>query len=246
MNAIVVLIKLIAAHLVGDFLFQTDGLCEAKRSADIRKRLSAQIVHALTQAVTAYLFVAQWDNWVVPTVIGASHFIIDNIKNACKDSSLSAFITDQLAHILVIVVLWWFDFFKEPANMALVHYGLSIKAWLILTAYISVLSPASILIKAFMEYEKWIPADASAQGMPNAGKWIGYLERVLILTFIFTNNIEGIGFLLAAKSVFRFGELNKSKDVKTTEYVLIGTLASFAIAILIGFGVIELWQMALE
>ncbi len=46
--------------------------------------------------------------------------------------------------------------------------------------------------------------------------------------------MEGIGFLLAAKSVFRFGELTKAKEVKITEYVLIGTLSSFTIAILIG------------
>lgn len=39
---------------------------------------------------------------------------------------------------------------------------------------------------------------------------------------------------LAAKSIFRFGELSKSKEIKTTEYVLIGTLASFTIAILTG------------
>ena len=73
--------------------------------------------------------------------------------------------------------------------------------------------------------------------MPNAGKWIGYLERILILTFVLPGNIDCVGFLLAAKSVFRFGELNRSKDVKTTEYVLIGTFTSFAIAILLGFGV---------
>lgn len=46
--------------------------------------------------------------------------------------------------------------------------------------------------------------------------------------------MEGIGFLHAAKSVFRFGELTKAKEVKITEYVLIGTLSSFTIAILIG------------
>ena len=80
-----------------------------------------------------------------------------------------------------------------------------------------------------------MPEKAAAQGLPNAGKWIGYLERILVLTFIFTGNIEGIGFLLAAKSVFRFGELNRAKDIRTTEYVLIGTFTSFAIAILAGF-----------
>lgn len=39
--------------------------------------------------------------------------------------------SNLLQHILVIAGLWWFDFFKEPANMALVHYGLTIKEWLI-------------------------------------------------------------------------------------------------------------------
>ena len=46
--------------------------------------------------------------------------------------------------------------------------------------------------------------------------------------------MEGIGFLLTAKSVFRFGELTKAKEVKITEYVMIGTLSSFTIAILLG------------
>ena len=49
-----------------------------------------------------------------------------------------------------------------------------------------------------------------------------------------------IGFLLAAKSIFRFGELSKAQEIKTTEYVLIGTLASFTIAILIGFTVLQI------
>ena len=123
-----------------------------------------------------------------------------------------------------------------------------------LTSYIAVLAPTSILIKSFIEFEGWIPnkpsstkeqtqqdeqspIEESLQGLPNAGKWIGFLERVLILTFIYTSNIEGIGFLLAANSVFRFGELNRTQDIKVTEYVLIGTFVSFTIAILIGFGV---------
>ena len=46
--------------------------------------------------------------------------------------------------------------------------------------------------------------------------------------------MEGIGFLLAAKSIFRFGDLNKAQELRNTEYILIGTLTSFAIAISIG------------
>ena len=123
---------------------------------------------------------------------------------------------------------------------------LSANLWLIATTYIAVLSPTSVLIKSFIEYEKWLPTDASLKGLPNAGKWIGYLERILILTFIFTGNIEGVGFLLAAKSVFRFGELNRAKDIKTTEYVLIGTFTSFTIAIMLGFGVNWLMELNFE
>jgi hypothetical protein len=47
-------------------------------------------------------------------------------------------------------------------------------------------------------------------------------------------HFDAIGFLLAAKSIFRFGDLKEAKDRKLTEYVLIGTLLSFGIALLIG------------
>jgi len=57
---------------------------------------------------------------------------------------------------------------------------------------------------------------------------------VLIVTFIMLGHWEGVGFLLAAKSIFRYGSLNKARDIKATEYVLVGTLTSFTIAILIG------------
>ena len=71
------------------------------------------------------------------------------------------------------------------------------------------------------------------QGMPMAGKWTGYIERVPILTLVLTNNTEAVGFLLAAKSVFRFGDLNKAKEIKITEYVLLGTFASFSFTLLV-------------
>jgi hypothetical protein len=54
--------------------------------------------------------------------------------------------------------------------------------------------------------------------------------------------MEGIGYLLAAKSIFRFGDLTNSKEKKLTEYILIGTFLSFAIAVLIGFAL----KIALE
>ena len=75
-------------------------------------------------------------------------------------------------------------------------------------AYIFMLKPSSIFLSLFLD--KWTPASPNTQSLPNAGQWIGYIERILILTFVLIGSIEGAGFLLAAKSVFRFGELNKA------------------------------------
>lgn len=240
MGTAIILIKLIAAHLVGDFILQTDKMCTDKSSNNRSVRYRALAEHAVVQAALAYLFVAQWNNWFVPLAIGISHFLIDLVKVHFKRMTFVGFICDQLAHYCVIIALWFLIFANHDYNPAAEQF--SANFWLVATAYIAVLSPTSILIKSFIEYEKWLPTDASLKGLPNAGKWIGYLERILILTFVFTDNIEGVGFLLAAKSVFRFGELNRTKDIKTTEYVLIGTFTSFTIAILLGFGI--QWLMA--
>lgn len=236
MSTFIILVKLIAAHLLGDFIFQTDKMCADKFSSSPARKYIALLSHALVQALLTYVFVAEWQNWIIPTVIAVSHFVIDWIKTLSKRQHIIGFVSDQLAHYTVIICLWWIFFYNMPDYVPSGEL-LSMKFWLMFTAFIAVLTPTSILIKLFIEYEKWLPSDAMSEGLPNAGKWIGYLERILILTFIFTSNIEGIGFLLAAKSVFRFGELNRAKDIKTTEYVLIGTFASFTIAILIGFGV---------
>ena len=241
-----ILIKLIAAHLIGDFIFQSDKICEMKYNKNLPKRLSGLAVHSGIQAIRSYLFIAEWQLWIVPLVIFASHFIIDFIKVACQGKRLPALIADQIAHYAVIFGLTWFLSIKGYSNIVNSYFSLSF--WTILTSYIAILVPTSVLIKSFIEYEGWMPdqslpsetdaqPEESLKGLPNAGKWIGYLERILILTFIYTNNIEGIGFLLAAKSVFRFGELNRSRDIRVTEYVLIGTFVSFTIAVVIGFGV---------
>lgn len=57
------------------------------------------------------------------------------------------------------------------------------------------------------------------------------------------NHWEAVGFLLAAKSVFRFGNLKESHGRKLTEYVLIGTLLSFALALAISLLTSEVLDM---
>jgi len=50
----------------------------------------------------------------------------------------------------------------------------------------------------------------------------------------FSQIFSAIGFLIAAKSIFRFGDLTKHQDRKLTEYVLLGTFTSVAMTFAIG------------
>jgi hypothetical protein len=82
---------------------------------------------------------------------------------------------------------------------------------------------------------RWkIEKEDSNDSLVQAGKYIGILERLFVFGFILLNQWQAIGWLIAAKSVFRFGDLSRAKDRKLTEYILIGTLLSFGLAILIG------------
>jgi len=72
-------------------------------------------------------------------------------------------------------------------------------------------------------------------GAPDAGALIGRLERTLILFLVLAGVPSGIGLLVAAKSILRFGEVRDANNREMAEYVLIGTLASFAFAIPVAF-----------
>lgn len=228
-----IIVKLICAHLCADFLFQTDVINEGKRKSGVTG-FGFQLLHSSIHAIISYLFVAEWSCWLIPFVIFVTHLMIDLIKCKFGESSFRIFIIDQLSHLVVILVLW-FSLFVRGTELSSLGVFCTTKLWVVIMSYILMLKPSSVLLGLFLN--KWTPTSTNTQSLPNAGQWIGYLERMLILTFVFTGSMEGVGFLLAAKSVFRFGELNKAKEIRTTEYVLIGTLASFTIAILTGMAV---------
>jgi hypothetical protein len=60
------------------------------------------------------------------------------------------------------------------------------------------------------------------------GATIGVLERLLIVGFVLTNATAAIGFVVGAKTLARFKQLD---DRDFAEYYLLGTLASVAIAL---------------
>lgn len=227
-----ILLRLLLAHIIADFFLQTKWMVEGKENGG-KRSMRMLTLHSIIHSLMAYLIVGEWSLWYIAIVIFVTHFIIDWCKIMFRGKSVSAFLIDQLSHVVVLFMLWVTilpgsisDIFKEGIDI------LPDNIWMIVVAYAIMLHPSAILMSLLLK--RWQLSSFSNSSLPEAGKWIGYLERILILTFVITDNMEGVGFLLAAKSVFRFGDLNKAKDIKTTEYVMLGTMTSFAIAIIVG------------
>ncbi len=103
--------------------------------------------------------------------------------------------------------------------------------------FLIVIWPASYITRKVTQ--RWAPViePVNDEGLPDAGRLIGILERILVLIFVLLNQYQAIGFLIAAKSILRFGEKDGDNRRKKTEYVLVGTLLSFTLAIAVGIAV---------
>ncbi|WBV53169.1 DUF3307 domain-containing protein [Chryseobacterium gambrini] len=226
-----VFIQLILAHLFGDFILQPNSWVAEKESKKLKSRYL--YLHVLIHTILSFIFLWNTQLWWVAVLVGFSHFIIDAAKLSFQTakSKKSWFFTDQALHIAVIAGVSFyfnefnFDFLKNQEILKI------IMAALFLT------TPASIFIKILLS--SWTPVpetqnNIQTESLSSAGKYIGILERLLVFTFIVVNHWEGVGFMVAAKSVFRFSDLAQAKQRKLTEYVLIGTLLSFGMAVLTG------------
>ncbi|MGB1309321.1 MAG: DUF3307 domain-containing protein, partial [Oceanihabitans sp.] len=140
------------------------------------------------------------------------------------------FFIDQVLHITVLVTTYLVYTNTEIKFNVL----FSEKNLLLLACLAFLTQPVSIIMKTI--FSKWDISKLTEgnESLKDAGRYIGILERILVFLFIVVGHWEAVGFLITAKSVFRFGDLKESKHRKLTEYILIGTLISFGIAIITG------------
>lgn len=226
----ILLIKILLAHIIGDFFLQPQKWVKEK---EIKKLKSPKLYLHIAIHITALLLIL-WDFslWPIVAIIGVSHFIIDATKLLIqkKKSKRTLFFIDQLLHILILFIIYYIYTEREFNFKSL----LTEQNLLLVTCVMFLTLPVSIIMKTI--FSKWdiSKLTESNESLKDAGKYIGILERILVFIFIVTDHWEAVGFLITAKSVFRFGDLKKSKHRKLTEYILIGTLISFSIAILVG------------
>lgn len=229
----ILFIKLLLAHLLGDFIWQPNSWVTDKET---KKHKSIYLyVHILLHGVLAAILVGEISFIPYAVLIAVTHGIVDLIKlNFQKTKTKRTwFVVDQIAHILILIgiVLLY-------QNQTIVNFWSNNEFWILITGILLVTKPSSIFIKTIISI--WSPENQISQkdnSLASAGNYIGILERLLVVCFILTAHFEAIGFLLAAKSIFRFGDLKEAKDRKLTEYVMIGTLISFGISIIVGLSI---------
>lgn len=221
------LIKLILSHFLTDFVLQSKKWIN-DRSA--RHFLSPFLyLHTSITAIVALLFIGI-NYWHIAIIIFISHTIIDGWKSY-RPHNIVYFLIDQVLHLIIILACWYFIFYTiTDIRQSWTSISQNDNFWIITTAYIFLSFPAGIMIEQMTS--KWSSQLPNSAGLVNAGKWIGILERILILTFLLQNQYAAIGLLITAKGLLRFSE--KDRQEEKTEYVLIGSLISVTFSIITG------------
>lgn len=238
---LLVLLRLLVSHLLADFLFQPRNWIEKKARYGLRA--PELYYHVAVVGILTYLLLADWSHIGLPLFIMATHFCTDWWKSA-RPRKARYFVIDQIMHLVLLLAAWGVYAGIIGDTMTILKNLLAAPPfWIILAGYLSVVWPFGYLIAMVTErWQEQLTGDDSDQltGLQNAGMWIGRIERFLILTFILMNQYSAIGFLIAAKSVFRFsGRLEDGRERKEAEYILIGTLLSFALSI--GAGILVIY-----
>lgn len=225
---------LLLAHALTDFVFQSDKMAAEKA----QRALPALALHLAVLAALSLMALAQVSTGLAMAIalVLLAHLAIDIAKSFAPRGSLTAFLADQGAHLAVTALiaatfpsLWagslWVGFSWLPGAFALT-------AGLIVTTRAGGFAVGLLMAR----YEESAPPE----GLPQGGRMIGLLERGLIFLLVLTGQPSGIGFLIAAKSILRFEAVSKDGANPKSEYVIIGTLASFGWALAAAYATLAL------
>jgi hypothetical protein len=228
------LVLQLIAHILYDFFFQNDFWVRHRRRYKYRSR--PLYWHVIIVFFVSWIFSFQLAFFVCSFLIALSHFLLDGMKakiskiriGRIKIFSKGFFFIDQIIHLIVIVLfvnafdnIWGID--------PIVNFPFKPEYFVMMLAYLVCLKPSNIFIREFFNMYNFKIFNQPGEDLLNAGKIIGNIERILTLTLLIFEQFEAVGFIIAGKSILRYEGVKTSK----TEYVLIGTLLSFGIAIII-------------
>ena len=251
-------ILLLLGHVLGDFYIQTANMSEKKE-----KSLHWVLIHCFCYWVIMLLVclpIISWEIALAATVAAILHMVIDLIKFAYTLKKIkkgvmtltikrNVFFADQVLHgVCLFGITYWVIRSNVPINAWKIIedffdvVGVSevlIISWAL--ALLVIHKPANIVIqKLLMIYKPESKDDDKKEDKKedkkkdnNAGRFIGTVERIIMLLFLSIGQFAAIGLVLTAKSIARYDKI--AKEPEFAEYYLLGTLLSTMLVIIASF-----------
>jgi hypothetical protein len=259
-----VVLALYIAYLFTDFIFQSSHLVQQKKRGHAIGYLKHGTIHYVCALVAAASFlpreVSSLRFQFVIISLTLVHLLIDFCKihlaksRLVADSAL-AFIVGQFVHLITVV---WAACLIEQTPLPNVAHGIvhvlrsqPDRVLFLLVIYITVIFACGYLIRfatkplmrqvgldAPHTHASEVPPRETTSQLSNAGMYIGWLERFLVLTALLLHSPATVGLIIAAKSVARFPQFHREQFA---EYFLIGTLLSISMAFLGGVALMKVF-----
>lgn len=248
-------IALLFAHTLADFVLQNDWIVRNKRNP-LALGLHALIVGLTAVAATGTLHPALLALALVHIGIDVGKLALTTLWKT--SAGFGPFMIDQALHLasLVALTLWlpelwtqglWSSgassgggilgtgIWSDATALPLTHLPAVLA---LLTGLILATRAGGFAVGLLMEpFAPHLGKGDASKSLPGAGRVIGYLERGLIFALVLFGQAQGVGLLIAAKSILRFGAVKD--DRRLSEYVIIGTLASFGWALIVAFATLH-------
>ncbi|MDK2902284.1 MAG: hypothetical protein PWQ93_203 [Clostridiales bacterium] len=229
------------SHGLADFVLQSDKMVTDKALG----RWQGYVVHFTAVFATSMLFMHPFLSWrlfVALLLLSLLHIAVDYAgyqlaASKVYKNDLVGFLIDQICHVLFIAIIWlWMRYQGDLAligSYAKIPWVVAslaqfVDASYIAVMYLYVIFGGGIFMKKMMQL---LAFKVDKQEVIGIGRYIGMLERAIIATLVLFNAMTAMAFVLTAKSLARYSELDNKCFA---EYYLVGTLMSTLLALIGG------------
>ena len=174
-----------------------------------------------------------------------AHLLTDKLKLRLIERKIlldngKTFLLEQSLHIIILAitaVILTKSHITEVVQS--IHLSASTKTHILESAiiYVAAIFGGGYLIRSFTKGLVKEPIAENPTQLKNAGLYIGWIERFLVVTAIAIQSPALVGLILTGKSIARFPEF---KEARFAEYFLIGTLLSISVSVLGGIVLLQL------
>jgi hypothetical protein len=244
-NAVPLFLKLLFAHVAGDYLFQNARIAYEKHR---REMLAWHLgIHAALLVGVALTERLDFSLGLGLVTVLAAHGAIDAWTSRIQPRTVRLLVLDQSLHVLSLALAvaiarpedfeaarWWLSRALQDPRVYVTFTGFIVAVWVGAVIVGRWAEPFAAALVTRLGEER--------PGLERAGRMIGMFERAIIFLAMMLRVESLIGFVIAAKAILRLPEARERGSRELAEYYLVGSLASVFWAVLAG--VLTRWMVS--